>query len=300
MVCVLSLNTKFRLFKLQLFTQDDEEEIGQEFLQRRRRPSQNDNKSEMQRHTGQIQLQQRARERGENKNPPKWEQCWQTCEINRENEWACPQSARESKSGGASAKDRQFILLLLTCAQNIYINWLHIFLFFYHHPLFYIHPGKWITLPQPNCLYIIYQSILGACQIWSDASRTQTHTWAHTFTDQHSRIHTHAPGCLFCFCLRLFFLSICDLFSQPQIWLWFTADWKCKQCCRTISIRLAVLKYFSYFIAVGYSHLSLFEKFTYYKHAVLGLLLLTREHLVWPQLDRSNIPLRSALRNTLQ
>jgi len=71
MVCVLSLNTKFRLFKLQLFTQDDEEEIGQEFLQRRRRPSQNDNKSEMQRHTGQIQLQQRARERGENKNPPK-------------------------------------------------------------------------------------------------------------------------------------------------------------------------------------------------------------------------------------
>jgi len=37
-VCVLSLNTKFRIFKLQLFTQDDEEEIGQEFLQRRRRP----------------------------------------------------------------------------------------------------------------------------------------------------------------------------------------------------------------------------------------------------------------------
>jgi len=26
------------------------------------------------------------------------------------------------ESGGVSTKDRQFILLLLTCAQNIYIN----------------------------------------------------------------------------------------------------------------------------------------------------------------------------------
>lgn len=116
----------------------------------------------------------------------------------------------------------------------------------------------------PAKLFIYYLSI--DFRGMPNLIRRQSHTNTHLSTHIHrpTLAHTYTRTRVFVlFLFAAFFLSICDLFSQPQIWLWFTADWKCKQCCRTISIRLAVLKYFSYFIAVGYSHLSLFEKFTY-------------------------------------